>query len=106
MYKNDINDIVLTVNSNLEKWKFCLIQLIKNNWQQYVCRYDNELWLDTEFSYNTKKKCWELLKTLKKIQTYLYRVFFVIKLDTQTLVTQLNRSVTDVSETLINKWLA
>ena len=80
------------------------MQLIKNNWQQHVCRYDNESWLDIKFLYNAEKKeCWELLKTLKKIWAYLYEVFFVIELNIQTLVTQLNRSAADVSETLINK---
>ena len=32
------------------------MQLTENNWQQHVCKYDNELWLDTEFSYNAEKK--------------------------------------------------
>ena len=83
------------------------MQLTKNNWQQHVSRYDSELWLDVKFSYNAEKKeCQELLKALKKIQTYLYEVFFVIELNIQTLVTQLNRNAADVLRTLINRWLA
>ena len=82
------------------------MQLTENNWQWHVCRYDSELWSDTEFLYDAEKKeCWKLLKTLKKIWTYLYEVIFVIKLNIQTLVIQLNRSAVNVLKTLINRWL-
>jgi hypothetical protein len=39
----------------------------------------------------------KLLKALKKVHAYLYEVFFIVKLDAQTLVSQLNRSVVDIS---------
>jgi len=33
-------------------------------------------------------------------------VFFIVKLDAQTLVSQLNRSVVDISGVFINYWIA
>jgi hypothetical protein len=49
----------------------------------------------------TNKNVTELLKALKKVHAYLYEVFFIVKLNAQTLVSQLNRSV-DISDAFIN----
>ena len=106
IYDNDADKIILTVDLNLKSWDFCLMQIAKNQWCQYVYRYDNETWSSAESLYNAEKwECQELLKTLKKVRTYLYEVLFVIELNTQTLVTQLNRSAADVLSILINCWL-
>ena len=106
IYDDDADKIILTVDSSLKNWGFCLMQVIKNQQHQYVYRYDSETWSSAESSYNAEKwECQELLKTLKKVRTYLYEVLFVIELNTQTLVTQLNRSAADVLNVLINCWL-
>jgi len=106
-YDEDTENIVLIVNFSLKEWNLCLMQIVKNKKQQYVCKYDSEIWSVTESVYNAEKwECCDFLKFLKKVQAYLYEVFFIIKLDTQTLVTQLNYSVTDVFDVLINCWLA
>jgi len=105
-YDNDAENIVLTVNSSLKEWNLCLMQIVKNKKQQHVCKYDSEIWFVTESVYNAEKwECCNLLKFLKKVQAYLYEVFFIIELNTQTLVAQLNCSVTDVLDVLINYWL-
>jgi hypothetical protein len=38
----------------------------------------------------------KLLKALKKVCAYLYEVFFIVELNAQTLVSQLNRSAVDI----------
>ena len=106
IYDDDTDKIILAVNSSLKSWNFCLMQVAKNQQHQHVCRYDSETWSSAESLYNAEKwECWELLKALKKVRTYLYEVLFVIELNAQTLVTQLNRSAADVLSVLINCWL-
>jgi len=106
-YDEDAENIILIVNSSLKEWNLCLMQIVKNKKWWYVCRYDSEIWFVTKSVYDTEKwECCDFLKFLKKVWAYLYEIFFIIKLDTQTLVTQLNYSVTDVLNVFINCWLA
>ena len=106
VYNDDTDKIILTVDSSLKSWDFCLMQVAKNQQCWHVCRYDSETWSSVKSSYNAEKQeCQELLKALKKVRAYLYEVSFVIELNTQTLVTQLNRSAADVLNVLINCWL-
>ena len=53
----------------------------------------------------TKRECRELLKTLKKVRFWLYEVRFIIEIDVNILIAQLNHSVVDFSETLMTRWL-
>ena len=88
IYNNDVNKIILTVNSSLKSWDFCLMQVAKNQWCWHVYRYDSETWSSVKSLYDAEKwECQELLKALKKVRAYLYKVLFVIELNTQTLVT-------------------
>jgi len=105
-YDKDTENIILIVNSSLKEWDLCFMQIVKNKKWQHICKYDSEIWSVTKSVYNAEKwECCDLLKFLKKIQTYLYEVFFIIKLNTQTLVAQLNCSVADVLSVFINCWL-
>jgi len=52
-----------------------------------------------------KQECCKLLKALKKVCAYLYEVFFIVKLNAQTLVSQLNRSAVNIFDVLINCWI-
>jgi len=102
-YDENTENIILTVNFSLKEWNLCFMQIVKNKKWQHVCKYDNKIWSVTESVYNTEKwECCNLLKFLKKVQTYLYKVFFIIELDTQTLVTQLNCDAADVFDAFIN----
>ena len=83
------------------------MQKAKNSRCCHVCQYDSGVWTNAESGYDAgKQECRELLKALKKVRAYLYEVFFIVKLDAQTLVSQLNRSAADISEALINCWIA
>ena len=42
---------------------------------------------------------------LKKVRFWLYEVRFIIEIDANILMTQFNRSVADLSEVLITRWL-
>jgi len=58
--------------------------------------------LKVEKEYDTgKHKCYDVLKMLKKCQKYLYEVQFILKIDMNTLIAQLNRTASDLSEALI-----
>ena len=52
-----------------------------------------------------KREYRELLKTLKKIRFWLYEVQFIIEIDVNILIAQLNRSAADLSEILMTRWL-
>ena len=69
-------------------------------------RYKSNLWTMFELKYNvTKRECRELLKTLKKICFWLYKVQFIIEFDFNILILQLNLSAVILSETLMIRWL-
>ena len=55
---------------------------------------------------SSKYKCKALLLTLKKFRLYIYRVQFIIETDVKTLITQLQRSATDLLRALITCQLA
>jgi hypothetical protein len=101
-YDSDTKDIILTVNSSKKEWGFCLMQKVKNDWCCHVCQYDSGVWTNAKSRYDTdKQECHKLLKALKKVHAYLYEVFFIVKLNAQTLVSQLNRSAVDIFDALL-----
>ncbi len=83
------------------------MQKAKNDWCCHVCWYDSGVWTNAESRYDAdKQECHKLLKALKKVCAYLYKVFFIVKLNAQTLVSQLNRSAADIFDVFINCWIA
>jgi hypothetical protein len=100
-----IDVVILAMNANLENWKKIL--MILRNEKKHSVRYESEIWSDAKKKYDViKKKCREILKTLKKIRFYFYDVKFILKTDARVLVDQLNRSDTDFSDALVTRWLA
>jgi len=105
-YDSDAKDIILTVNSSKKEWGFCLMQKAKNGRCCHVCQYNSGVWTNVKSRYDTgKQECCKLLKALKKVHAYLYEVFFIVKLNAQTLVSQLNRSAVDIFGVFINCWI-
>ncbi len=103
---SDAKDIILTVNLSKKEWEFCLMQKVKNDWCCYVCQYDSGVWTNAKSRYDTDKwECHRLLKALKKVHAYLYKVFFIVELNAQTLISQLNRSAVDIFDAFINCWI-
>ena len=69
-------------------------------------RYESELWIESKSRYDAIKwECHDLLKMLKKIRFWLYDVRFIIEIDANILMTQLNRFAADLSKVLIICWL-
>ena len=100
------DEIILTVNFSLKKWSAIFSQVNFETDKRHFSRYESELWIKSKSRYDaTKRKCRELLKALKKIRFWLYKMRFIIEIDANILITQFNRSVADFSEILIIRWL-
>src|SRR6266487_3883028 len=70
-------------------------------------RYESGIWSDVEKRYDAgKRECRGVLKMLKKCRGYLYGIHFVLELDANTLVAQLNRSASDLPGALVTGWIA
>ena len=106
-YYKDADDIIFAVNINNYKWGAVLMQYAaKSNWKQHPIRYESEVWSPQEAVYDVRQKeCRGVLLALKKLQFWLYKVHFIFKVDTNTLVAQLNQTATDLSEALITWWM-
>ena len=73
----------------------------------HVICYKSEIWSDVEKCYDMEKQeCRDVLKMLKKCHDYLYRIHFVLELDANTLIVQLNWSVNDLPRALVTSWIA
>ena len=102
-YKNE-EDIILTINASLQGWNTVLIQINKKIKKWHFSWYESDLWTELKQSYDAdKQKCWAVLKTLKKVQFWLYRVQFILKMNANILVAQLNQMMTDLSDALITQ---
>ena len=97
-----IDEISLIVDFSLKKWNAILFQINSETNKNDFFRYENDLWTMFESKYNvTKREYRELLKTLKKVRFWLYKMQFIIEIDVNILIAQLNRSVADFSKVLM-----
>ena len=105
-YSSLTEEIILTVNFNLKKWDVILFQINSEIWKNHFFRYESDLWIISKFKYNIiKRKCRELLKTLKKIRFWFYEMRFIIKINANILIAQFNCFAANFFETLIICWL-
>ena len=96
------DEIISTVNFTLKRWSVILSQVNFEIDKRHFLRYENELWIESKSRYNAiKREYRELLKALKKIRFWLYKMRFIIEIDANILITQLNRSVANFSKILI-----
>ena len=101
-----IDKIILIINFSLKKWNVILSQINFETNKNLSFRYESDLWTMFESKYNIIKwECCELLKTLKKVRFWLYEVRFIIEIDVNTLIVQLNHFAVDLSEILMIRWL-
>ncbi len=104
-YSEQTEEIILVMNTSLQEWKAMLQQTALNSKNQHFVWYESELWNEQETRYDAEKKeCRDLMKTLKKICYWLYDMKFIIEIDVNTLITQLNQSASDLSEALMTWW--
>ena len=96
------DEIILAVDFSLKKWNAILFQINSETSKNHSSRYESGLWTMFESKYDvTKQECRELLKTLKKVRFWLYKVKFIVEIDINILIIQLNRSAVDLAEILI-----
>ncbi len=106
-YFEQTEEIVLIVNASFQEWKAMLQQTTLNSKNQHFVWYESGLWNKQETRYDAEKReCKDLMKTLKKIHYWLYDTKFIIEIDVNILMTQLNQSASDLSEALMTRWLA
>ena len=99
-----IDKIILTMNFNLKKWNVIFSQIDFKTDKRHFFQYKSELWIESKSRYNAiKRECRDLLKALKKIRFWLYKMRFIIEIDANILMTQLNRSVANFSKILITR---
>ena len=103
-YSSLIDKIILTVNFSLKRENVILFQINSETSKNHSSRYENDLWTLSKSKYNvTKRECHKLLKTLKKVRFWLYKMRFTIEIDVNILITQFNRSAADFSEILMTR---
>ena len=101
-----IDEIILAVDFDLKKWSVILSQINFETGKNYSSRYESALWTMFESRYNIIKREYQrLLKTLKKVRFWLYKVQFIIEIDVNTFIVQFNRFTANFSEVLIIRWL-
>ena len=106
-YSEGAGEIILAVDASLQGWGAILQQQDAETGKRHPCRYESGHWTDQEARYDAgKRECRGLLKALKKCRHYLYGVSFVVEIDADTLVAQLNQSAQDLPGALITRWLA
>ena len=70
-----IDEIILTVNFNLKKWNVIFSQVNFKIDKRHFSWYKSKLWINSKSHYDViKQKYCDLLKILKKIRFWLYKV--------------------------------
>src|SRR5437588_5384748 len=74
---------------------------------RHPVRYESGLWTPAETRYDAVKlECRGLLRALKKFRYYLYGVHFLVEVDAQTLIHQLNQPTSDIPGAIVGRWIA
>ncbi len=98
--------IILAINTSRLGWGATLSQEDEKG-QRHLYRYKLGLQNKAEASYNaTKRECRGVLKALKKVCNYLYRVYFILETNTNVLIAQLNQSISNLLRSLVTRQLA
>lgn len=85
-YNELIELIILTVNASVKEWKTILMQIFDD--KRYLIRYESEIWNGMKQRYDViKRKCRNMLKTLKKTRHWLYEIHFVLETNANVLMT-------------------
>ena len=74
--------------------------------RRHPARYESGIWSNAERRYDaTKRECRGVLKAMKKFRNYIYGVRFLLEVDAQVLVHQINGSASDIPGALVMRWL-
>ena len=106
-YTENMSEVICTINVSREDWKDNLMQVKQEEKKWHVIHYKNKIWSDVKKHYDVRKQEYKnVLKMLKKCCDYFYEIYFVLKLDANILIIQLNQSANDLSEALVTDWIA
>ena len=90
-YIKDTDKVICAINVSKENWEDNLMQVKQEEKKQHVIHYKNKIWSDVKKHYDMRKQeCKNVLKMLKKCCNYLYKIYFVLKLNANILIAQLN----------------
>ncbi|KAK5788043.1 hypothetical protein VI817_010539 [Penicillium citrinum] len=104
-YEYKLFCLVVGVDTSIDGWEGFIAQIREGI--RKPARYESGIWSEAERQYNAdKRECRDILKALKKFRHWLYGVHFVLEIDAKTLVSQLNRSATDLPGALVTNWIA
>ena len=92
-YSEEADIIILAVNASSDGWNAVLMQVSRNlKWLKHIIRFKSNVWNPQKQVYDVeKRKCWSILLTLKKLQYWLYEMHFILKINANTLIVQLNQ---------------
>lgn len=104
-YSEGAGEIILGADASLDSWGGVLMQAERDKPKhRHPVRYKSGLWNNQEQKYDAgKRECRGLLKALKKVCCWLYGIHFVIELDANMLVAQLNRSASGLPGALVTR---
>jgi len=106
-YEPGAGTIYCGVDASGDGWGGNLMQEERGGRRRHAIRYESGIWSDAERKYDAgKRECMGVLKMLKKCKRYIYEVHFVLEIDANTLVAQLNRSATDLPGAVVTRWIA
>ena len=105
-YTENTDEIICTINVSEKDWKDNLMQVKQEKKRWYIIHYESKIWSDVKKHYDTEKQEYKnVLKMLKKYCEYLYKIHFVLKLDANILIAQLNWSANNLLEALVMNWI-
>ena len=106
-YSEEVGMIILAVDANGSGWGAALMQVSKDSKQlRHIIRFESSVWSPQEQMYDAgRRECQDVLLVLKKLQYWLYEIHFVLEIDANTLVAQLNQAATDLPGALMTWWM-
>src|SRR6266536_765393 len=80
IYTLRLEEIIIAVESKLGGW--CAVLMQNVNGKRYSTRYKSGIWSPQEQKYDiTKKECRGVFMILKKFRSWIYEIYFIIKID-------------------------
>ena len=103
----EMRTIIIISNASYHRWGGLLNQQVLGTKKRKPAWFESRIWTKAESNYDTGKlECYAVLKVLKKFYSYLYGVWFVLEVDTATLVAQLNQPAMDLPGSVVVRWIA
>ena len=96
--------IIFAIFANKHNWNDVFMQI--RNKKRHFFRYENDMWTKTKVKYDDEKLiCWAVLKCWKKFRYYFYEMHFILKINFEILIAQLNCSSTNFFDFFMIRWI-